>query len=77
MEAPRGDPHSPLPKFTALSKEANLLWEEKDSFKLGRGEQGGRGGLLGCSLKTPLAHNTPFVLGWWEGVGGRMKEGGY
>lgn len=51
---PEETPHSPLPKFTALSNGANLLWEEKASFKLGYGgSRGGRGGLLGCSLKTP------------------------
>ena len=34
---PEETPHSPLPKFTALSNGANLLREEKASFRLGWG----------------------------------------
>jgi hypothetical protein len=59
-----GDPHLPLPKFTALSNGANLLREEKASFTLGRveGLRGGgqrrRGRTQGCSLKIP----QPIIL---------------
>jgi len=34
---PEETPHSPLPEFTALSNGANLLREEKASFRLGGG----------------------------------------